>query len=313
MGIDSPSPQSPAAALARPAMRLGVLVGLFLFVILAWGLNWVAMKIVVREIPPIWAVAIRTWIAVGVLVPALALSGQFRVPSLKDLPVIGVISLLHMVAFATLMTAGLKYLPAGRAVVLGYTTPLWVAPAAWMLLNERPSPMQLGGIVLGLAGLGLLFDPLAFDWRDRGQVLGNALILGAALCWSISIVYTRFHTWIATPFQLILWQTLLAATVLTVLAAIAEGAVAMSLSPNAVAALTYNGAIGTALGYWAMTVVNKELPATVTSLGLLGTPVGGLALSATILGESAEIRLLVSSALILTGIALGLISLPRRP
>jgi drug/metabolite transporter (DMT)-like permease len=217
-----------------------------------------------------------------------------------------------MVAFAALMTAGLKFLPAGRAVILGYTTPLWVTPAAWLYLKEPASLRQLVGIVIGLAGVILLFDPRTFDWRDQSQVIGNGLILGAALCWSVSIVYTRAHKWVATPFQLVLWQVLLAALVLTALAVVVEGGPNLSLSGPAFAALVYNGAIGTALGFWAMTVVNKELPAVVTSLGVLGTPVVGLVLSAIVLGERVDMRLVVSSALILAGIAIGTIAVKRR-
>src|SRR5664279_4927564 len=106
------------------------------------------------------------------------------------------------------------------------------------------------------------------------------------------------HNWIATPFQLVLWQALLAALVLTALAFVVEDRPNFSLSTGAIASLVYNGAIGTALGFWAMTIVNKELPAVVTSLGVLGTPVVGLVLSALVLGESADVRLLVSSALV---------------
>jgi hypothetical protein len=43
-----------------------------------------------------------------------------------------VISLFHMVAFAALMTAGLKFVSTGRTIVLGCTTPLWVASGAWL-------------------------------------------------------------------------------------------------------------------------------------------------------------------------------------
>jgi hypothetical protein len=68
--------------------------------------------------------------------------------------------------------------------------------------------------------------------------------------------------------------------ILTAIAFAFEGTPRISLSSAAVAALLYNGAIGTALGFWAMGVANKELPAVVTSLGVLGMPVIGLGLSA---------------------------------
>lgn len=286
-------------------------VALLAFIVLAWGLNWVVMKVVVQEVTPLWAVAMRTIMATVVLVPALVLTGQFIVPRRSDVPIILVISLFHMVGFAALMTAGLKYVPAGRAIVLGYTTPLWVAPGAWLFLRETISFRQLIGIGLGLLGLLLMFDPNAFDWQDTNALLGNVLILLAAVCWSISIVYTRAHRWTATPFQLVLWQTFLAAVVLSVLALTFEGAPRVAMSMKAFLALVYNGAIGTALGYWAMTVVNKELPAISSSLGVLGTPVVGIGLSILILGEPMDPKLVLSAMMILAGIAVG-VRLPAR-
>lgn len=305
-----PSNSAPAPPQGReqatPARLTTVAVaGLFAFVVVAWGLNWVVMKIVVNEITPVWAVVLRTWIAVAILFPAVVLTGQLAVPPRRDMPVVLVIALFHMAAFAALMTAGLKHVSAGRTIVLGYTTPLWVAPAAWMFLKER-LPLRRGcGIALGLAGVLLLFDPREFDWRDGNALRGNGLVLAAALCWSVSIVYTRAHRWRATPFQLVPWQTLLAAGVLTAVAIGLEGSPRLSLSAPAVAALLYNGVIGTALGFWAMTVVNKELPAMVTSLGVLATPVIGLVLSAVLLREGPDTALIVSSILIMAGIAVG--------
>ncbi len=299
----STSPAPTSSQRAATAWMFGLLA----FIVFAWGLNWVVMKIVVQELSPLWAVAIRSAIAVAVLVPGVALSGQLALPARGDVPVVLVISLFHMTAFAVLMTVGLKYLPAGRAIVLGYTTPLWVAPAAWMFLKEPLPLLRLIGVGLGLAGVFVLFDPTRFDWHSSETVRGNAIVLLAAVCWSISIVYTRAHRWIGTPFQLIVWQTLLATIVLTGFAFALEGAPNLNLSAAAIWSLVYNGAIGTALGFWAMMIVNKELPATVTSLSVLATPVVGMFLSALMLHERIDLSLVVASLMITAGIAMGVV------
>jgi drug/metabolite transporter (DMT)-like permease len=105
-------------------------------------------KLIVTQITPLWTTAIRT--GIGALAPLamLAASKQFRIPRRGDVPVVLAISLFHMVAFAALMTTGLKYVPVGRSIVLGYT-PLWVAPAAWLLLTEDLLARQLVGIMIG--------------------------------------------------------------------------------------------------------------------------------------------------------------------
>lgn len=278
---------------------------LFAVVIFAWGLNWPVTKVIVAEVTPLWTVAIRTGLACAVLFVLLWFSGQLVLPQPGDIPVIVAIGLFHMVAFSALMAAGLKYVPAGRSVVLGYTTPLWVTPGAWLFLREDMPPRRLIGIALGLCGLIFMFNPLAFDWSDRQALIGNGLLLLSALSWSVSILYVRAHKWISTPFQLGLWQTLLATVVLTVLALVFEPWPDIHWSPPILLAFGYNVLIGTVLGFWAMAVVNRSVPATTTSLGILGTPVVGIVGSALVLGETIDLSLIVATAMILTGVTIG--------
>ena len=139
-------------------------------------------------------------------------------PVRADIPVILSVGLLHMGAFAALVSLGLQHVPAGRSVVLAYTTPLWVIPAARLFLGEPIGPGRRAGLLLGLAGLLLIFNPLAFDWSDRAAIFGNALVLLAALCWAANIVYVRAHRWVTPPFELAFWQALLATVVLSAVA-----------------------------------------------------------------------------------------------
>ena len=67
----------------------------------------------------------------------------------------------------------------------------------------------------------------------------------------------------------------------------------------------YSGLIATALGFWAMAVVNRSVPAAVTSLGILATPVVGIASSMLMLCETVTLPLVLATVLILCGIAIG--------
>ncbi|WP_332119627.1 DMT family transporter [Azorhizobium caulinodans] len=299
----TPAPATLPAA--PPVAQLLTTIGLFLFVVVAWSLNWVVMKLAVRDITPLWAVAVRTAMAAAVLIPALWARGQLVRPPRADYPIMLVISLFHMVAFAALMTAALTYASAARTIVLGYTTPLWVAPAAYLFLRERMTLLQMAGIGIGMAGLLLLIGPGALDWSSRQAVLGSVLPLLAAMCWSVSIVSTRGHRWTATPLQLMPWQCLLATAVLAVLAFWFEGPPPVRLGMPALLALAYNGVIGTALGFWAMTVVNRRVPAATAALGVLATPAVGIGLAAVVLGEGLDPVLILSALLILTGVVIG--------
>jgi drug/metabolite transporter (DMT)-like permease len=279
---------------------------LFAVVVFAWGTTWPVTKAIVASAPPLWACAIRSAIAGLALLALHLVRGDLALPPRGDMPVVMGIALLHMVAFAGLVAIGIQFIPAGRSVVLGYTTLLWVAPGARLFLGEPITAWRAAGLALGLGGLALMFNPLAFDWSDTGALFGNGLILLAALFWAVSILQVRAHKWLSTPFQLVFWEVLIATVALAVLAALVEGgAPHIVWSWQLVLLLLYAGVFGVVVAYWAMATVNRSLPALTTSLGILATPVVGTLCSAVALGEPLELPLLAAMALIIAGIAVG--------
>jgi drug/metabolite transporter (DMT)-like permease len=282
---------------------------LFAVVVLMWGSNWAVTKALVLAVSPLWATAIRSAIATVALLLFLLVRGQLILPRRGDVPVILSVAVLHMGAFSALVAFGLQFVPVGRSIVLGYTTPLWVAPGAWLFLSEPVTRSRLVGIALGLAGLATMFNPLDFDWSDRSALLGNGLILLAALCWAANILYIRAHKWISTPFQLVFWQALLATSISSTLALWIDGAPRVTWSFALAGAFLYAGICGTALAHWAMVMVNRSLPTVTTSLGLLATPVVGVATSVICLGAHIGTSLICAMAMILGGIAIG--TIPR--
>ena len=111
---------------------------------------------------------------------------------------------------------------------------------------------------------------------------------------------------IRTPiWRLRFWQALLATVLLTTLALTIEGEPHIRWSNPLVMWFAYSGLVATALGFWAMTVVGRSVPATTTSLGILATPIVGIASSAAFLGEQVERLLLIAAAMIIVGIAVG--------
>jgi drug/metabolite transporter (DMT)-like permease len=64
---------------------------------------------------------------------------------------------------------------------------------------------------------------------------------------------------------------------------------------------------GVALPYWAMQTVNRDLPAITTALALLAVPIVGVVCSSIGLGQSIAPTLIFAMALIISGIAIGMI------
>ena len=286
-----------------PVPGRGVLA--LLVVVGAWGLVWPVNKVLLESLSPYWLSAIRSAIATVAMFVIVAATGRLRVPTRADLPVVVSIALLHMTGFVVLGNIGLELVATGRAVVLAYTTPLWVTPAAAIVLGERLTARRVIGVAIGVIGLVVLFNPLAFDWNDRRAVLGNLAILAAALLWAANIVHLRAHEWRATPFELVPWEMLLATVVLVPVALISGSMSAVDWTPRLVALLGYSAVIGTALAYWAMATAGRLLPAMTTSLGLLATPVVSIVVATAWLDEPITLSLVLAVALVLGGIALG--------
>jgi drug/metabolite transporter (DMT)-like permease len=279
--------------------------GLLMVIAFSWGLSWPVNKAVLSYVSPLWAVATRLWVAVVVLAFICLPLGRLRLPPRQDLPMVVSLAVLHMGLFASLTSLGLMYVSAGRTVLVAYTTPLWVFPLAWLFAGEALTGQRLVAIACGMFGLALLVNPLAIAWNDSGVVTGHALILLAAVCWAISIVYTRLHKWASTPFDLLFWQLLLGAVVTSMAAAAFEGRPVIDVTPHFIALLLYGGTISTSLAYWALSTVNRSLPATTTALGLLAVPVFGVIASMITLGETFDAFTLAAMLLIVGGIAIG--------
>lgn len=302
--MQSVASDPPPSAKLSPAMAF-----LLLFVIaLSWGMSWPVNKAVLSYIAPIWAVATRLWVGTVVLAVICLLIGKLRLPPRQDLPMVVSLAVLHMGLFAGLTSLGLVYVSAGRTVLLAYTTPLWVFPLAWLFAGEALTGRRFVAITCGMLGLALLVNPMAIRWSDAGVLTGHALILLAAVCWAISIVYTRLHKWASSPFDLLFWQLLLGAVLTSAAALFFEGWPVIDVTPHFILLLIYGGTISTSLAYWALNTVNRSLPATTTSLGLLAVPVFGVVSSMITLGETFDIFTLAALLLIVGGVAVGTVS-----
>ncbi|MEI7568246.1 MAG: DMT family transporter [Alcaligenaceae bacterium] len=286
---------------------------LLALLVVIWGLNWVMAKKSLEFVSPVWVTAFRL-VPVCIMFFVICIATkQLRIPVHADIPVIFSIGWLHMVGFSVLVSWGLQYLPAGKSIVLAYTTPLWVLPAAWLFLNESFTPRRILGLVIGMSGLVLILQPSAMDWSDRNVLIGHGFVLMGALLWAISIVYGRAHKWVTPLFALLPWQMLVGGLTQVVLAFALEGMPHFDWSLEAILLVGFGSLFGNGIAYWLMNIVSRDLPAAGVSMGLLGVPLIGLFCSSLFLGEVLGPELLIATVLIIAGIILGTLPKSSQP
>ena len=87
-------------------------------VVLAWGFTWIVNKLLLDYMTPIWAAAARSIVGTAALLALGLALRRVAWPVKADIPVILSVGLLHMGAFAALVSLGMLYVPAGRSAVL---------------------------------------------------------------------------------------------------------------------------------------------------------------------------------------------------
>ena len=144
-------------------------------------------------------------------------------PHPPDIPVLISGSLLMMVGFTVCIAFALRIMPAGRSVVLAYTSPLWVYPAARIILGEEFDFIRTAGTLLGVGGIALLVGPWVLDWTGRDVVISASLLLTASMFWGTYIVHMRAHPLRTNALAIVTWQMVLAAGILLPLTFLLEG------------------------------------------------------------------------------------------
>ena len=276
-----------------------LVVGIF-----SYGWLWPVMSLGVDFIPPLWFATTRVFFGALVLMIILAVRGELKMPTRADLPAILSVGICMMGLYVSLVHTAMIFIPAGRGALLGYSTPLWVAPAAVLLFREKINLMRASGVILGLSGLAVLFNPVELNWSDKNAWMGSGMCILAAISWSVAILQMRNHEWHLTPLQLGPWQLLLATAVTLPFSIWVEDYRSPLWSIELYGLLLYGGAIGTALGMWSIASAIQKLGALTTSVGLLGGPLVAITTSVLFLGEIMTLTLGGGLVLILGGIAL---------
>lgn len=273
-----------------------------------WGLNQVAIKAILPEVPSLIQLSVRSIVAAVLVLGWMRWRGtpwSWRDGTLAPGLLAGA---LFAVEFGCIFV-GLQYTTAARSVVFINTSPFVVALLlAWLVPSERLRPSQVLGLVLAFAGVAYAFAepaPGAGTW----PWLGDALIIAAAVLWGLTTVTIRFSVLRHAPADKTLAYQLLVAAVLSPLAAWAAGnAWPVSWSALAIASLFYQAVIVTFASYLLWFWLLTRYPATKVQAFVFLTPLFGTAAAAGLLGEPVGVELLIA----LVAVAVGLALLNRR-
>src|SRR5689334_6354453 len=172
----------------NPSSRTAVVLA-FLAIYVIWGSTYLAIWYAVASIPPLYTAGLRHALAGTILLVWALVKGQRPTwPQIRASIVIGF--LFFLVGHGTLHWAETQ-IPTGLASLLIAAEPIWVFLIACAVEKRwRMNPPLLGGVVLGLAGVGLLMGRDVVS-AGRGVFLGALACLVGGISWSAGIIYSR--------------------------------------------------------------------------------------------------------------------------
>ena len=294
----------PAATGRRPPSTLLIVLA-FTVVCLIWGTTWAVIAVGLRGTPPFSGVAIRFALASTLLFAVAAALGIKVGTTRKEITIWFVNGILSFTIAYGAVYWSEQWVPSGLAAILFAIYPLVVTSVGHFVLSgERLTPGEILGIVIGFAGVGVIFS-------EDLAALGGHNVYAAALVMLLSPISAAFGTIVVKRWGTDIHPLSLAGGPMAV-TAVVMGAIALWLergkslvwNSDTIGALLYLAICGSAvtffLYYWLLSFIPaKRLALTAYIIPLIAVGVGLLR------GEELlHPRLLAGAALVIVGVAL---------
>jgi drug/metabolite transporter (DMT)-like permease len=282
-------------------MRLKVWIALATIYVV-WGSTFLAIAVVVRDLPPFLAMAMRH-LAAGALVFAWVMVRRRESEPLgwKQWGAAFVFGGALFLMGHGLLAWAQQEVPSGIAALLVGTIPLWFAILARIFLGERLGGRALAGLALGFAGLFLLVDPSGEEGAE--PVWALVIVLGA-LGWVAGSLYSQRSP---LPKDTLLGAgmgMLAGGTLLLAVSGIRGEYDDAAFTTDALLATAYMVVVGSLIGFSAYVWLLKTVPASTVSTYAYVNPVIAVFLGWAFNDESITSRTLVAGAAIVIGVAL---------
>lgn len=275
----------------------------------AWGLQSVAIKVAVADVPPVLQAALRS-VGAAVLVLLWARARGVRLWGADGTLWAGIGAGVLFAAEFMVLYWGLEYTTASRAVLFLYTSPFVVALGVHLLVpGEQLNRWQAGGLVCAFAGVAAAFsDGLAMP--TAGQMIGDAMAILAAVLWGATTVLIKASPLARAPAVKTLLYQLGVSALLLPLASLALGESWGALvRPGDIAPVALLGIAYQILGVASISYVTwfwliATYPAGRLAAFSFLTPLFGMVAGGLLLGEPLTPGLMVAGVLVAVGIRL---------
>ena len=163
----------------------------FAIIYFVWGSTFLAIRVGVREVPPLILAAIRFSIAGLALYAWISARGE-KQPTAREWRSASLLGLVIFVFDYGLLFWSEQRVPSGVAAVMLATIPVFMALSEIIFLRTQKLTLRLGiALLIGIAGVAVLVSRslnLGGAPIDRA---GAVALIVASITWSIASIFTR--------------------------------------------------------------------------------------------------------------------------
>jgi drug/metabolite transporter (DMT)-like permease len=271
---------------------------------LIWGGSFVSIHAALEEVGVFTAVAFRVGLAALALWSWVLLRG-LPVPRTRHFLFSCLfLGLVNNILPFSLIIWGQTHIPSGLAGILNASNAIFaVGLAALVFPDERLTPRRMMGVVLGFGGVALTVGPGLLSQFDLTS-LGQLAVLGAALAYAISAIFSRRRLVGLRPEVVAAGMLTVSSLVMVPFAFWAEGAPTLDYGWTTWAGLLYISILSSAFAYILYYGVLQRAGAGNASLVTLMIAPVAVILGAVIYREALAPHVYLGMVLILAGMGL---------
>ncbi len=164
-----------------------------LFAVIVWGASFIATKVALQDVSPVTVVWMRFAMGVVILGIIVAIRKQFALPKREEWPYFALLGFLGITFHQWLQSTALVTSRASTTAWIVATTPVFMAVLGWLILKEKLTWLQTGGILLAALGVILVVsngDLASLELGKFGEP-GDILVLISALNWAVFSALSR--------------------------------------------------------------------------------------------------------------------------
>lgn len=274
-----------------------ILMGVFFAVM--WASAFTSTRMIVTEVPPLFALALRFALSgVAGIVIAWLMGETWRGLTRAQWRAVVILGLCQNALYLGLNWIAMQWIEAGLASIIAATMPLIVALLGFLLMGERLRPLGIAGLALGLMGVAII---MGARLQGGSDLTGIALCFAAALALAVATLTVRGASSGGNVMMVVGLQMLVGSVTLWIIAPILED---WHVEPTSrlVWAFLYTVIVPGLLATWVWFKLVGRIGAVRAATFHFLTPFFGVTIGAALLGERFGAGDVIGVGIIMAGI-----------